>query len=101
VGYYGVTRVSDLQSLGCGCKTNVGSQSLGGEMAYIVQLLPDELQAKVLMEAMLEWLDKHANDEDNETNNNERVAMIALHSKMMNDWHQHNMQEKKRQANRR
>lgn len=70
-------------------------------MAYIVQLLPDELQAKVLMEAMLEWLDKHANDEDNETNNNERVAMIALHSKMMNDWHQHNMQEKKRQANRR
>jgi hypothetical protein len=65
-------------------------------MAYVGQLLPDELQAQVLQEAMQEWLDNHGSDDDNDANNDKRVAMMALYSKFMNDWHKHNVQEKQR-----
>jgi hypothetical protein len=56
-------------------------------MSYVAQLLPDEAQAKVLREAMVEWLDRHRDDERLE----DISAMHALYAKLSADIHNHNV----------
>ncbi len=60
-------------------------------MAYVAQLLPDETQAKVLRQAMIAWLNDHAND--GVTPEADLVAMHALYAKFAEDWHKHNERE--------
>jgi hypothetical protein len=61
-------------------------------MTYVAQLLPDEAQAKVLNQAMIDWLRIHTNDEV--TPEEDMVAMHSLYAKFTNDWHQHNMRNR-------
>ncbi len=61
-------------------------------MAYVAQLLPDEIQARILRRAMMDWLNTHT--DDGVTPESDLVAMHALYAKFADDWHRHNERER-------